>query len=53
MGIKEIYNILKFLKNCKSCIILKDDLVMRQFGEYNETMLKFNDAIMHISIKDK
>lgn len=53
MSIKELYNIFKFLRKTDSCIILRDDLLLSQFGKYSSTMLKFHDAIMNISIKDK
>ncbi len=51
MKFKDIYNIFKFIKNTESCIILRHDLQLECFGNCDDTMLKFNDEIMKISIK--
>lgn len=53
MKVRDLFRVIKFLRNTDSCIILRDDLLLSQFGKYSDTMMKFNDAIMHISIKDK
>ena len=53
MNIKEIFRIIKFLWKKKSCIVLDDNLELAQFGEYNDTMNRFNDRIMHISLKEQ
>lgn len=49
MKIKELVEMLCFLRKCKSCIVLKDNLQLRMFGDYNETMLYFHNEIMKIS----
>ena len=51
MKIKELYNIFKFLRKSKSCLILKDDLELKPLGEIDDKMMNFNDEIMKISIK--
>jgi len=53
MKIKELVEILCFLRKCKSCIVIKDNLQLRMFGEYNETTLNFNNEIMKNSIEQK
>ena len=52
MKIKEIYNIIKFVRKSNSCLILRNDLQLSSFGDFDDTMMKFHDKIMHISIKD-
>lgn len=51
MKIKEIYNIIKFIRKSKSCLILRNDLQLQSFGYMDDTMIKFHDSIMNISIK--
>ena len=51
MNIKEIYNIIKFIRKSNSCLILRNDLQLGSFGYLDDTMLKFHDEIMKISIK--
>ena len=50
MKIKELYNIFKYVKNSKSCLILRNDLQLEFFGETDAVMMKFNNEIMKISI---
>lgn len=51
MNIKEIYNIIKFIRKSNSCLILRNDLQLRSFGYLDDTMMKFHDCIMKTSIK--
>lgn len=53
MRIKEIFKIIHFLKRHKSCIILDDNLELRQFGENDKTLDKFSDKIMLISLYEQ
>lgn len=51
MNIKEIYNIIKFIRKSNSCLILRNDLQLGSFGYLDDTMMKFHDCIMKTSIK--
>lgn len=51
MNIKEIYNIIKFIRKSNSCLILRNDLWLSSFGDYDDTMMKYHDCIMKTSFK--
>ena len=51
MNIKEIYNIIKFIRKSNSCLIIRNDLQLGSFGYLDDTMMKFHDCIMKTSIK--
>jgi hypothetical protein len=53
MNIKEIFRIIKFLRKRKTCIVLDDSLELAQFGEYNDTMNRFSNRIMHINLMEQ
>lgn len=46
MKIKELFEIYKFIKKSKGCIILKDNLELRLFGEVSDKLMYFRDVIM-------
>ena len=52
MNIKEIFKIIKFLKGNKSCIIVNSDLVVEEFGKPDQTMQRFIDKVMLISLNE-
>lgn len=51
MRVRELLKVLKFLREEKSCLILRHDLQLGMFGEPDDTMMKFHDRIMGINIK--
>ena len=53
MKVKDFFRILKFLRKTNTCLILKDDLELKMFGDYNEDMEKFHDVLMSVNIKYK
>ena len=53
MNIVELIRAIRFLRKKKSCIIIDNGLILKTFGKVDETMYKFEDGIMSISLKDK
>jgi hypothetical protein len=53
MKIKDLFAIIKFVWKSQSCIILRHDFQLSEFGDLDDKMWKLHDGIMHISIKDK
>lgn len=52
MSIKEIFNIIKFIRKSDSCVILNGDLELRYFGKENKILQRFENRIMLISLGD-
>lgn len=53
MSIKEIFNIIKFIRKSDSCVILNGDLELRYFGKENKILQRFENQIMLISLGDQ
>ncbi len=51
MKIKELFRIIKFIRKSNSCLILRNDLQLSSFGDFDDTMIKYHDSIMKTSFK--
>lgn len=48
MSIKELFFLIKYVRKSKSCLVLKDNLVIAYFGERNKKLDFYQELIMKV-----
>lgn len=50
MKLKKILSIIRFIKDCESCLVLRDDLRLWTFGRNNRVLRDYEEVIMNTRI---